>query len=200
MERGLPGKLAYKLTDKVIKPSALERVNVRLAAAATHESTCKALRHFAERRPDCKAFVDTAEFLELVRRWFNICNVKSPYMARTLNDKNRVALRLGCEESELSLKFLDDFGKLMRSWHEGEGQVSAKMSKDTCMAVYYSSRGLVNLTRYLLEKYSDTLEFLLLGNIQYNKIEAHFGHLRKLAGGNYRRPKPACVSSWRMKQ
>ncbi|KAG0727306.1 hypothetical protein GWK47_034936 [Chionoecetes opilio] len=47
MERGHPGKLAFKLTDKVLKPSALERVNVGLAASATHESTCKALRHFA---------------------------------------------------------------------------------------------------------------------------------------------------------
>ena len=185
MERGVPGKLAYKLTDKVIKPSALERVNVRLAAAATHESTCKALRHFAEFRPDCKEMVDTAEFLELVRRWFNICNVKSPYMACTLNDKNRVALRLECEESEQSLKFLSDFGKFMRSWHESESPASEKMSKVTCMAVYYSSRGLVNLTRYLLEKYNDILNFLLLGKIQSDRIEAHFGHLRKLAGGNY---------------
>ena len=58
MERGLPGKLAYK----VINPSALERVNVQLAAAATHESTCKALRHFSEHRHYCKEFVDTAEF------------------------------------------------------------------------------------------------------------------------------------------
>ena len=47
-ERGNPAKLAHKLNDKVLRPSALERVNVSLAAAATHESTTKALRHFAD--------------------------------------------------------------------------------------------------------------------------------------------------------
>ena len=41
MELGHPGKL----TDKVVNPSALERVNVSLAAAGTHESTSVALRH-----------------------------------------------------------------------------------------------------------------------------------------------------------
>lgn len=185
MERGHPGKLAYKLTDKVLNPSALERVDVRLAAAATHETTCKALRHFAEHRPDCKDFVDTAEFLELVRRYFNTCNVKSQYMAPRYNDKNRVALRLGCEASEVSLKFLSEFGGFMRSWHESKGSDSVKITKDTCMAVFYTSRGLVSLTRYLLDKHSDVLEYVLLGKIQSDRIENHFGHLRKLAGGNY---------------
>lgn len=185
IERGHPGKLAYRLTDKVLQPSALERVNVGIAAAATHETTCKALRYFAENRPDCKDFVDTAEFLELVRRWFNTCNVKSPFMAHRCNDKNRVKLSLGCEDSENSLKFLSDFGSFMRSWHESKGSNSVKMTKDTCMAVFYSSRGLVSLTRYLLEKYSDILDYVLLGKIQSDRIEGHFGHLRKLAGGNY---------------
>ena len=69
MERGHPGKLAYKLTDKVLRPSALERVNVGLAAAAIHETTSKAHRHFTEHKPaECAVFQDTAEFLELVRR------------------------------------------------------------------------------------------------------------------------------------
>ena len=34
MERRDPAKLAYKLTDRVLHPSVLERVNVSLAAAA----------------------------------------------------------------------------------------------------------------------------------------------------------------------
>lgn len=53
------------------------------------------------------------------------------------------------------------------------------------MTVCYSSRGLINLIRYLLEKYRDILKFLFLGKIPFDKIEAHFSHLKKLAGGKY---------------
>lgn len=96
MERGHPFKLPYKLTDKVLKPLTLECVNVGFDVGTTHETTCKALRYFAEHRFDCKDFVDTAGFLELKCRWFNTCNVMSQYMARRFNDTNRMALRLGC--------------------------------------------------------------------------------------------------------
>ncbi|KAF0300946.1 Transposable element P transposase [Amphibalanus amphitrite] len=183
MERGNPGKMAYKLTDKVLRPSVLERVNVGLAAAATDETTTAALRHFEEHVPDCQGFADTAEFLELIRRWFNTCNVKSEHMARRLNDKSRVALRSGCEDSDKSLDFLSKFGNYMRSFHDIVG--SKQMSKDTCMAVFYCSRGLAGLAKYLLETYSDLLNYVLLGKIQSDHIERHFGHLRKISGGNY---------------
>ena len=46
MERGHPGKLDYKLADKAPRPSTLERVNVVLAAAATHKTTSNVLGHF----------------------------------------------------------------------------------------------------------------------------------------------------------
>ena len=185
MERGNPGKLAYKLTDQVLKPSVLERVNVGLAAAATHESTTAALRHFSKHMPGCQGFEDTTEFLELVRRWFNICNVKSQYMAGRMNDRNRVAIRSGCGDSDRSLDFLSEFGRYMRSFQDSSSTTSAKISKDTCMGVYHSSRGLVGLAKYLLEKYGDDLNYVLLGKVQSDNIERHFGHLRKISGGNY---------------
>ena len=53
------------------------------------------------------------------------------------------------------------------------------------MAVCYSSRGLVGLTKYLLEKHGDMMSYVLLGKIQSDNIERHFGHLRKISGGNY---------------
>ena len=185
MERGNPAKLAHKLTDKVLHPSCLEKVNVKLATAATHESTSTALRHFAQHQPNFANFKDTAEFLELVRRWFNICNVKSPHMASRLNDDNRVPLRSNCQKSAKSLQFLVDFGTFMRNWVQSDCPVTAKLSKDTGMAVYYTCRGLHGLTNYLLEHYPDVIQYVLLGKVQSDATEGHFGHLRKLAGSNY---------------
>lgn len=186
LECGQPGKLAYRLTDKVLNPSALERVKVSLAAAATHESTTQALRYFAKNQPGCQQFIDTAEFLELVRRWFDACNVKSKCMADRLNDLNRVPLQSNCDLSEKALNFINEFGTFMLNWLEDQTiSSSKKMSKDTCMAVFYTSRGLTSLAKYLLQYHEDTLNYVLLGKIQSDRIEAHFGHLRKLAGGNY---------------
>ena len=185
MERGHPDKLAYKLTDKVLNPSALERVNVRLAAAATHESTTAALRHFATHQNDCQQFADTAEFLELVRRWFNICNVKSSSLSNHLNDKDRVAFRLNCTDSHRSQTFLLDFGEFMRNWQQSNVHISHKITRDTSMAVFHTSRGLVGLSKYLLEKYSSFLDYILSGKIQSDCIESHFGYLRQLAGSNF---------------
>ena len=184
MERGNPTKMAHKLTDKVLHPSNLERVNVKLTAAATHESTTAALRQFAQLQPSLRDFNDTAEFLELVRRWFNICNVKSPNMAKRLNDDNRVPLRTNCEKSEVSLQFLEDFGRFMRDWLESEISPTEKLSKDTSMALFYTCRGLAGLTRHLLKTHED-VQYVLLGKVQSDAIEGHFGHLRRLAGSNY---------------
>ena len=179
MECGDPAKLAYKLTDRVLHPSVLERVNVSLAAAATDQSTSAALRHFAENKSGCAEFADTAAFLELVRRWFDSCNVKSSLMWIRMNDRNRVPLQLDCEDSERTTSFIRDFGAYMLSLAD------KGIPKDTCMAVFHTCRGLTGLAEYLLTRHASYVNYVLLGKIQSDGIENHFGHLRKLSGGNY---------------
>ena len=49
MELGGEVKMAHRLTDRVLHPTSVERVNVRLAMAATHESTVAALRFYSQR-------------------------------------------------------------------------------------------------------------------------------------------------------
>ena len=46
------------------------------------------------------------------------------------------------------------------------------ISKDTCMAVFHTSRGLVSLAGHLLCKYSGIVEYVLLGKIQSDRIES----------------------------
>ena len=175
MERGDPAKLACKVTDRVLHPSVLERVNVGLAAAATDQSTSAALRYFVDNKPGCETFKDTAVFLELVRRWFDICNVKSPLMWVRMNDRHRVPLRLGCENSERAVSFMREFGVYMSSL-AGKG-----ISKDTCMTVYHTCRGLTGLAEYLLTRHDSDVKYVLLGKVQSDPIENHFGRLRQLA-------------------
>lgn len=112
-------------------------------------------------------------------------NVKNDSVARQLNNTDMIAIRLDEELSKKNLDFLEQFGQWMKDWYESNINMKHKLSKDTLMATYYTCRGLVAATRYLLTIYTGTLKYLLLGKINSDRIERHFGHLRSLAGTNY---------------
>ena len=180
MEYGTEAKMAYKLTDKALHPTNVERVNVQLAVSAMHETTIAALDFYGQREKH-SAFKETAEFLRLVRRWFDIVNVKSAFVHVRLNDPNRKPVT---REEKEGLDYLQKFGLVMRTWLERK-EKGNKMSTDTLKGAIYTCRGLVGLANYLLDKHGDVLDYVLLGKVQYDKIEGRFGHLKKLAGGNY---------------
>ena len=46
IEYGNEAKMAYKLTDRVLHPSIIERRNVQLAISAMHETTIAALEYY----------------------------------------------------------------------------------------------------------------------------------------------------------
>ncbi|KAG0702600.1 hypothetical protein GWK47_025056 [Chionoecetes opilio] len=82
-------KWPYRLTEKgLLNPTNIERTNVLLVAAATHESTTTALVYYADKcsRP---TFKETAAFLCLLRKWFNTCNVKSRGLYNWHNEPTR---------------------------------------------------------------------------------------------------------------
>ena len=160
-------------------PTKVEWSNTQLANAALHESTIAGLEHFADNgHPN---FKHTAEFLRYIRRWFDIVNVKNAYLHSRLNDSNRKPITL---EDKEGLEFLSNFGQWVINLHEWRGK-SFKMLNDTMLAASQTSLGLVDLAKYLLGKHSDELRYIVLGKIQSDNIEGRFGHLRKLAGGNY---------------
>ena len=108
----------------------------------------------------------TAEQMKLVteplngRRYSSIL-MSNSVMWERLNYANRVPIQLNCSKSDSSLKFIEDFGLFMRSWFEKSNiPLFKKLSKDTCMAVFHSSRGLIHLAKYLLEHYVE-LDYIL---------------------------------------
>ena len=179
MEMGQDIKMAYRLTDRVIYPTSVERVNVQLAVAATHESTVAALRFYSQKE-EHRDFGHTADFLEMLRKWFSIVNVKTAYTHVRLHDSIRAP---PSSEERCGLNFLINFEKMLKAWQDRSG--GGKMSTDTSQAAVYTCRGLVGVAQYLLEKHSDLMHYVLLGKIQSDRIESRFGYLRKLAGGNY---------------
>ena len=74
LELGKHIKMAFKLTDKVLRPSSLEKTNVKLADSCFHESTINALAYYSSH--GYAKFKETAEVLQIIRDWFNTVNVK----------------------------------------------------------------------------------------------------------------------------
>ena len=75
IEIGHPVKIAHKLNDKVLNPRSLEKTNVRLADALFHERTINGLEYYSKN--GFPHFQHTANFLRIIRNWWDTCNVKS---------------------------------------------------------------------------------------------------------------------------
>ena len=71
-------KIAYKLTDKVINPHSIERLNVKIADSLFHESTVNGLNYYLEN--GYPQIMGTANFLSIVRKWWESFNVHSKFM------------------------------------------------------------------------------------------------------------------------
>ena len=105
--------------------------------AATHESTVTALRYFGQ-RDEHRAFSGTADFLELLRHWFSVVNVKTAYTHIRVRELIKTP---PSNEERDGLNFLSAFKEMLQVWLERHG--GGKMPKDTTQAAIYTCRGLV---------------------------------------------------------
>lgn len=172
-ELGKEAKMAYRLTDKVLNPTRIERTSVQHVAAATHESTTAALDYYADKfsRP---AYKETAAFLRLLRKWFNTCNVKSKGLHNWHNEPTRKPFTITDQEP---LVFLEEFAEWMNTWQERRDKhkkITSKglfMSTETAKAFRRTSLGLVGLARHMLTTCKEMISYVLLGKVQSDKIE-----------------------------
>ena len=179
LELGQPVKIAYKLTDKVLHPQPIEKTNVKLADALFHESTIAALEYYAERDNDKKEWKKTANYLRIIRTWWNIVNVKSLYSGQRTRDLVRSVISI---DDMGSLEYLKKFVTWIEKWEE-MGDKKHSLSSETFMTTKQTSHGLIALAIYLLEE--KDFDYVLLGLITSDPIEKRFGWYRQLGGANY---------------
>ena len=91
IELGKSVRMAYKLSDKMLRPTSIEKTDVGLADSCFHESTINALRYYSNH--GYSKFFETAEVLQIFRTWFNATNVKSLYARQRTKDVNRNPVR-----------------------------------------------------------------------------------------------------------
>ena len=134
-EKYNPVKAAYKLTEKVLSPSSIEKQSVGLIMSVIHPYTVAGLRLYA-RVKKCEEFRETADVLEAWQRLVAIMNVRGPGQDRRWNDKYRCVLRPGAfpgtfdQQSEANLRFLLEMGDIFKGMAEaGKQRIGDKGSR-----------------------------------------------------------------------
>lgn len=167
--------MAYKLTEKVLRPSTMERMNASLSDAFFHESTISALRYYSEN--GYPQFKETIPFMEVVRKWWNIINVKAPSTGLRKRDYTRQPI-IGLDDEKMS--FLLTFSNWLEVWEKSKMN---GLSKETFLATRHSSKALALLAHHVIAKYK--FSYVLLGQVQSDRLERRFGRYRQLCGANY---------------
>ncbi|QQP35180.1 Putative LOC101234561, partial [Caligus rogercresseyi] len=174
LELGKPIKVAHKLTAKVLNPRPIECMNVELADRFFHPSTIAGLQYYSLDHPE---WAGTAHFLQTIRNWFNILNVKTTITGIRKRDWSKDPIR-GRDAAQL--KFLDDFTEWVEKWQE---EKTLGLSKETFLCATQTSKAMSKLIIHLIEE--EKLDYVLTGKICSDPIEKRFGDYRMMGGSNY---------------
>lgn len=176
IELGKSVKIAHRLSDKVLAPASIEKSNVSLADSIFHESTIAALQFYAVRNNNPE-YNHTANFLKLIRRWWNLLNIKSEFSGQAKLDANREPIN----SSNLDrLQFLKSFVTWLQDWENSDKH---GLSKETFLCAKQTSSSMAELIPYLLNERK--LNFVLTAKLQSDQLEGRFGRYRRSAGTNY---------------
>ncbi len=174
-ERGQSIRMAYKLKDKVMNPKHIEKTCVNLADSFFHESTIAGLEYRANR--DKPEWWPTVKFMKLVKKWWKTVNVKGQFKGLHKRDQD---LRPITKDNSEPTQFLKQFADWLQVWDQYSGN---SLTRETCNAARQTCLALSDLSEYLLHEKG--FLYVLLGKIQSDVIESHFGRLRGGCGGIY---------------
>ena len=100
-----PLRIAHKLSETMLNPKTIEKVNVKLALSLMHESTISAWKHYG--------YSETAAVLELFLKFWSILNVSSSTIGKHKRDIARDPLK---SPDDWKLDFLSKFGNYVTVW------------------------------------------------------------------------------------
>ena len=100
---------AHKLSEAVIHPKEIEKVNVKLALSVLHESTIAALKQYG--------FLETADVLELFAKLWSVLNVSSPDIGMRKRDIFCDPVR---SPDDWKLDFFMDFSAYIIFWENAK--------------------------------------------------------------------------------
>ena len=176
LEYAKPVKMASELNDDCLHPQPIEKTKVSLASRIFSESTRNAMRYYVNNGyPEWKG---TITFLDIIAKWWNILNVKSPSKGKRKSNPDCEKISLDNYENVSDL-----FSKIV-IWID-EWKLSGKLglSDETFKTFKHTSIVMPRLVEYLL--LDKGIDYILTGKIHSDFLEKRFGRYRQLNGANY---------------
>ncbi|BFZ13694.1 hypothetical protein BsWGS_16733 [Bradybaena similaris] len=164
-------KLVPALTHKALNPSSLDRQKVSLALGVFNNYNVAALQLVGQN--------DTANFINVILQWWSIANVKNKYCGtRTRNSfANPIT-----NEDKSNLRHLIEFRQWLEAWRNLDSR-GGKLTSETFSALTRTVNAVVQISEYALNTLG--IEYVLLGKLQTDNLEARFSEYRQLSGANY---------------
>ncbi|GBM01384.1 hypothetical protein AVEN_236207-1 [Araneus ventricosus] len=172
-------KYGYNLSLKALGPSNLEKQNVKLVLKIFNKFIPEGLMKQGEKFqfPNYK---ETAEYIKIINRWWDIVNVKTPFIG--IRENNVYKKPLTSSETDERYKFLDGFLNWLEDW-KNMGCKTGMLTKETHSALYMTTFALKEITKYCEEEFN--MKYILPGKFQTDNLEARFGLYRQMAGAQY---------------
>lgn len=171
-------KFGYGLSYKALHPSNIERQNVKLVLKVFSSFVVEALK-IRGNELSLNYAAGTAQFIDLILKWWRIVNVKSPSKGRRLRDPLQDPVK---SLSDKQIEFLNNFVDWLDTWRDIRMDTGA-LTTETHAALRLTCYSLVELCRYCLEELN--FNYVLLGKFQTDSLEERFGQYRRLSGTNY---------------
>ena len=178
MELSKPVKMAYLLNDQCLNPQPIEKTNVSLAARIFSESTRNALRYYIENYDDYKKWKGTLMFLDIVAKWWDMLNVKTPSKAKQKRNPDFEKITVDNIQN-----ITEYFAKIVEWTDQWKKSGLSGLSDPTFKTFRQVSSTVPLLLKYLLENHD--IKYILTGKLQSDFLEKRFGRYRQLSGANY---------------
>lgn len=164
-------KYGYTLSLKALYPTSIERQNVKLVLQIFNQIIVTALRELGPKVP-FKNFEDTATYIEIINRWWDVVNVKTRLKGlRSLNEYQQAVTK----NSVHIFKYLEDFLNWLNRWQTISTD-KGKLTKETHLALTLTTEVISKIATYLLNEKG--FNYVLLGKLQTDRLEERFGKYR----------------------
>jgi len=167
-----------KLNESAVMPKHTEKQSVPRCLRVFCDETATALVTHPSTK-DIKGVTDTSFFIKLVVKFWKIVNVKRKGNDIRNNDILKSVIR---SADDPRLDFLISFGSMCLAMKSKPKERVKQLTRDTALAAYQTSHGMVDLTRHLL---NSSHEYVTLGEYSTDKLEKAFSKLRQGSGGTY---------------
>lgn len=124
--------------------------------------------------------IETAEFCEIIRKWWDIVNTKSTIKGLLKRNEYCKPMKL---DSDISFNFLEKFITWLEIWNNSVNNIGI-LSKDTFEALVLTTKSILNIVKFSLTELQ--LDYFLVGKLQTDDLESRFRLYRSMAGCNYK--------------